>query len=155
MRLKGAKAVALMAQDSSLSAVDAILETQPDLRRKLSPADGSNLRGDEANSVLDTAHLVHTLVKRMSNIVHLGRSSQRKPSACSYHDMYICKLFPARRMGFPSMCTVITCLLVQAALVQQLRTSAALACSSIYLPLQGAVRLAGLVCLPCRSKMTA
>jgi hypothetical protein len=87
VRLRGAKAVALMAQDSSLSAVDAILETHPALREKLSPADVSSLRVDEASSVQDSANIVHRVVTRAWNIVHCGRSSQRHPSVNIYFDI--------------------------------------------------------------------
>ena len=47
--------MALMQQDSGLSAVDAILRSCSALKRKLSHADVSSVRADEANSVLEAA----------------------------------------------------------------------------------------------------
>ena len=77
----GATAVALMRQDSSLSAVDAILRSHPALQRKLSPAAVSSLRADEACSVQDRPHMVHRLVRRAKNIVYQDYCPQRRPSA--------------------------------------------------------------------------
>ena len=79
-RLRGATAVALMQQDSGLSAVDAVLRSCSALKRKLSHADVSSLRADEANSVLEAAQLLHRLVLRANSFVYNARSSQRQPS---------------------------------------------------------------------------